>query len=281
MPVPTFYVIGASKAGTTSLHHYLAGHPGIAMTDPKEPHVLCGPPDFRDRLFVYAQILDGGAPIRGEVSPGYALYPFDPEVPDRIREIAPDARLVYLVRDPVERAIAHYAEHVIQRWEERPVAEALDPADPGSRYVAGSRYATQVEAYLRRFAAEQLLVIDSVELRDRRRETLRRIFAHVGADPDHWDPTFEVEHYSRADDNTRRTRGEVSIGRSALYRRALRPLLPERLRREIRLRARRAFGAQVTPEVDSALRARLADALAPEAGRLRELTGERFPTWSV
>src|ERR671918_241426 len=138
--VPTFFVIGASKAGTTSLHHYLGAHPGIAMTEPKEPHLLCGPRDFHDRLFVYGQILDASSPIRGEVSPGYSLYPFDPEVPDRMREIAPEARLVYLVRDPVERATAHYAEHVIQRWEESAISEALDPGNPESRYVAGSRY---------------------------------------------------------------------------------------------------------------------------------------------
>ena len=280
-PFPTFFVIGASKAGTTSLHHYLASHPEIEMTNPKEPHLLCGPPDYGDRLFVYARILVGDTAIRGEVSPGYSAYPFDAEVPDRIKEIVPEARLVYVVRDPVERAIAHYAEHVIQRVEDRSVAEALDPDNPESRYVAASRYATQAEAYLRRFAAERLLVVDSVDLRDRRRETLGRIFSHVGADPGYWDPAFEIEHYSRADDNTQRTRGEIALGRSALYRRALRPLAPERLRRAVRLGTRRAFGRQVIPAVDPEVRSRLADALAPEAERLRALTGEPFPTWSV
>lgn len=262
------------------MHHYLAAHPEIEMTNPKEPHLLCGPPDFRDRLFVYSQVLGGDAAIRGEVSPGYATYPFNAEVPDRIKAIVPEARLVYLVRDPIERAVAHYAQHLMWRLEDRELAAALDPG-AGSVYVAASRYATQVEAYLRRFDEEQLLVVDSAELRDRRAESLRRVFAHVGADPGYWDPAFEIEHYGRADDNLRPPSGEIALSRSAVYRRALRPLLPERLRTAVRLRARRAFGEQVIPEATPELRSRLAEALAPEAERLRALTGERFASWSV
>jgi hypothetical protein len=284
--LPTFFVIGASKAGTTSLHHYLGAHPQIEMTDPKEPHLLCGPSDYRDRLFVYDRLFAGATRIRGEASPGYAVYPHDAEVPDRIAEIAPDARLVYLVRDPVERAIAHYAEHVIQGAEARAAAVALDPGvlDAGgleSPYLAASRYATQAERYLRRFAPEQLLIVDSAELRRRRREALGKIFAHVGAEPEFWDPSFSVEHYSRTTDNTRRTAAERAVGASGIYRRVLRPLVPATTRRRVARSVRRRFGSAVEPELDQPQRERLAQALGPEAQRLRALTGQRFAGWSV
>ncbi len=235
--LPTFFVIGAANAGTTSLHHYLDAHPEIEMTNPKEPHLLCGPPDFRDRLWAYDVYLRGTAPLRGEVSPGYATHPLQPGIADRIAAIAPDAPLVYLVRDPIERAVAQYAEHAIQGIERRSLDQALDPSDPRSPYVVASRYATQVEEYLRRFDAERLLIADSVDLRDRRRETLARIFGHVGADPGYWDPSFD---------------------------RGVRPR-----------------GRPVSPAAGTELRSRLAEVLAPEAARLRELTGRPFASWSV
>jgi hypothetical protein len=279
--LPTFFVIGAAKAGTTSLHHYLRAHPQIEMTEPKEPHLFCGPPDFRDRLSVYREVLTGSQPLRGEVSPGYAACPIDAEVPDRIAAVVPGARLVYLVRDPVERAIAQYAEHVIQRAEVRPISEALDLDDPRCPYLAASRYATQVESYLRRFEPGRLLVVDSAELRDRRSSALASIFAHVGADPDFWDASFEREHYARARENTRRPRAELAIQRSGTYRRLLRPLVPARVRGRVRTGIRRALAQPIDPDPSPELREQLAAALAPEADRLRALTGQRFPSWSV
>lgn len=279
--LPTFFVIGAAKAGTSSVHHYLDAHPEIEMTKPKEPHLLCGPPDFRDRLWGYDVFLKGDAPLRGEVSPGYSTHPINPEIPDRIAAIAPRAPLVYLVRDPIDRAVAQYAEHVIQRVEQRPLADALDLDDPYCPYIAASRYATQVEAYLRRFDADRLLVVDSVDLRENRGETMATIFRHVGADPSFTDPSFQVEHYARDAENVLRPRAELAVARSNLYRKLVRPLVPDRARRAVRMTARRALGRSVSPVADRELRDRLSDALALEAQRLRELTGQRFASWSV
>ncbi len=279
--LPTFFVIGASKSGTTSLHHYLRAHPEIEMTSTKEPHVLCGPPDWRQRLFLYDRLFDRDAPARGEVSPGYAALPRDPDVPRRIHEIVPGARLVYLVRDPVERAIAHYSQEVTVRVETRGVDEALLPNDPNCVYVGASKYAAQVEAYLRVFDQQQLLVVDSTDLRHRRRQTLGRIFAHVGADPAYWHPqAFEREDNSRFAENVRRPKAEIAIARNRAYQR-LRPLMPEWPRRAIRMGLRRFAADPVIPEVTEVMRSELAETLAPEAERLRALTGERFESWAV
>lgn len=278
-PLPTFFVIGAPKSGTTSLHLYLSGHPEIAMTRSKDPHVMTGP-SGADRARAYAGLFPPGATIRGECSVGYAAYPVDPDPPRNIGELTPDARLIYLVRDPVERTIAHYAQHVITEGERRAPEEAIVPADPHCLYVAASRYATQLAAYLPTFDLARILVIDMTELRDRRRETLRRAFAHVGADPDYWDPGFEEEHNVRARDNVRlgdlgsRVKGTRLSAWTA-------SLLPSKLHRRARIAVRRALGSEVRPSVSSELEGRLAAALAPEADRLRELTGQRFEGWSV
>ena len=278
--LPTFFVIGAGKAGTTSLHRYLAAHPQISMTEPKEPHVLIGP-RYRERAQWYEELLDREKPLRGEASTGYSVAPIQSEVPANMASLVPAARLIYLVRDPIERAVAHYAQEVTVRREERPIEKAIEPLDPANLYVAASSYARQVEAYLRHFRQDALLILESVALHDDRRTTLDRVFAHVGADPTFWDPSFEREHNARGGENVRLGDGALRLRGTALgaaYRRAL----PEAARGLIAPRLRRALGGrEVRPRPPEDLLARLADALAPDAARLRELTGERFEGWTI
>jgi hypothetical protein len=278
--LPTFFVIGAAKAGTTSLNNYLAAHPDIAMTEPRELHLMVGP-RWRERAADYAMHFAAGAPIRGDCSPGYAVYPWNPLVSEHIHELVPGARLVYSVRDPVERTIAYFAQAVAAGEETMPIEAAVRPEDPDNYYVAGSRYATQAEVYLRLFDADRLLVIDQADLRARRGEALRRAFEHVGADPSFSASEFELEHNVRGVDNVRL--GPVGRGlRSGPLNRLSRRLLPPGLRRRALgvVRPRLARGA-VYPQVSPGLRARLEEALAPEAERLRALTGQRFESWSV
>ncbi len=278
--LPTFFVIGAAKAGTTSLNSYLAAHPEISMTEPRELHLMVGP-RWRERAADYARHLAADAPVRGDCSPGYAVYPWNPLVSEHIHALVPDARLIYAVRDPVERTIAYYAQTVAAGEEARSIESAVRPEDPDNYYVAGSRYATQVEVYLRRFSLERLLVIDQADLRARRGEVLRRAFAHVGADPEFSAPEFGIEHNVRGVDNVRLGELGRALRGSALNRLSRRLLSPGLRRRALGVvRPRLARGA-VYPDVSAALRARLEEALAPEADRLRALTGQRFASWSV
>jgi sulfotransferase family protein len=278
--LPTFFVIGAAKAGTTSLNNYLAAHPEIAMTEPRELHLMVGP-QWRDRVVEYDRHFATDAPIRGDCSPGYAVYPWNPIVSEHIHELVPSARLVYAVRDPVDRTIAYFAQATAAGEETKPPEEAIRPEDPDNYYVAGSRYATQVEVYLRRFDQERLLVVDQAHLRARRSEVLRRVFAHVGADPGFWERELELEYNVRGVDNVRL--GAVGRGlRASRVNRFSRRVLPPAVRRRALAVVRRRLGrGAVYPEVSSELRMRLAEALAPEAERLRALTGQRFASWSV
>ena len=90
--LPTFFLIGASKSGTTSLNHYLGTHPEIAMAEPQEPHQLLGP-NYEGRLGNYGALYTCDARLRGETSSGYANYPYNAEIVDRIADTVPDARL--------------------------------------------------------------------------------------------------------------------------------------------------------------------------------------------
>lgn len=250
------------------------------MTDPKEPHLMIGP-GWRDRLWGYRELFPGVTSIRGEASPGYAVMPRNDDAPANIAEVVPGARLVFLVRDPVERAVAQYAQHVILGMETRSIEEAIDPSDPMCEYVAASRYATVVEAYLDHFNPEQLIVMDHALLRSDRARSLSKLFDHVGADPAFWDEEHLEQDYNvRASDNLMLP-GPLKRSRYGRVNAWSKRALPTSVRRPLVRSMKRVLGQRVTPSLTDDLHARLVASLAPEAERLRELTGMSFANWEI
>lgn len=171
MALPTFFIIGAAKSGTTSLHRYLDQHPQIQMSLRKEPNFFSGADNGIPYTFgrigdleEYEKLFDPSAAVRGESSPSYADYPRRQGVPERIKELVPEAKLIYLVRDPIERTVSHYHHRVANGGERRPLREALsDLSDPYSPCICPSRYASQLDLYLRYFSQDRILVIDQAE----------------------------------------------------------------------------------------------------------------------
>lgn len=196
--LPTMLVIGAMKCATSALHGYLAAHPDVFMSATKEVNFFFGPDrpppgspatwwregQWHRGTGWYAEQFDASAPVRGESSPGYT-DPAHPEVAERVAALLPRVRLVCLVRDPVERAVSQFRHHRRDGTEQRPLEEAV--LDPHSQYLARSRYHERLAPFLDRFDAEQLLVVVQERLLADRRAQLRRVFAHVGADPGFWD----------------------------------------------------------------------------------------------
>ncbi len=119
---PNFFIVGAAKAGTTSLYHYLSQHPDVYMSPIKEPHYFSQvKPSWKQR-FLMEPVLDEGAYLKlfygargkkavGEASPSYL---WDQAAPFLIKEKVPEAKIIMLLRDPVERAFSHYLMDVRQ-----------------------------------------------------------------------------------------------------------------------------------------------------------------------
>jgi hypothetical protein len=264
LPLPTFLIIGAPKAGTTSLHEYLAAHPEIAMTTEKEP--MCFAVNaWEERLALYARLFERPAALRGESSTAYASYPYAPEVPARVASRIPDARLVYMVRDPIPRTLSHYAQNL---WDDLPVAPfdrlMTDLEDPQNMPVWCSRYATQLERWLDHFPAENMLIIDQRDLQRDRVATIRRVLAFVGADTGFVAPGWELEH------NTARAHRVPNRAGRWLGAGARESKLGRFLTREV-----------PRPALRPEQRARLVGVLKPEADRLRQLTGLSVDRWDL
>lgn len=274
--LPTFILIGAMKGGTTSLHQYLGAHPQICVSDPKEPDFFLQRNE--KSLDWYKQCFSGDAQAYGEASTNYTKYPTFRGVPERMHQRLPDLKLLYLVRDPIERAVSHYVHNRVDGRETRSVDEAFRPVEE-SHYLQTSRYHFQLSQYLEHYSQEQVLVLESERLRAARMQVLRRIFSFLGVEPSVEASAFEEEYHA--------TSGKLTPGASAFFQetrfgRALasagRAMLPEVLLE----RGRALFRSDVErPTLRDPTRHRIRAYLQEDVDRLRARTGKDFSSWSI
>src|SRR5437879_4812348 len=149
------------KAGTTSLYHYLRPHPEVFMPKTKELDFFVEEMNWSRGWTWYREQFEAApahTKARGEASTAYAKAPRFRGVPVRIAATLPDVRLVYVIRNPIERIRSHYQHRVATGAEVRPLEAAVleNPI-----YVDYSRYAFQIEQFLEHFPREQLLVVRS------------------------------------------------------------------------------------------------------------------------
>ena len=284
MGLPTFIIIGGMKCGTTSLHHYLGEHPEIQpLPGIKETNFFSGPADGipyppgsrriaeRDE---YETLFDDRYPVRGEASPCYTLYPRRKGVPERMSELVPDAKLIYLVRDPIARAVSQYHFSVSVEGEARPIEEALLALDdPVSLYTSPGLYAMQLERYLRHFSQNRVLVVDQAELQTDRRGTLSRVFAFLDVDDAFFSPRFEEEFNVGSE---RRTHSRLIVLQLRLRRTPL-MRLPRAVRRPLRRTVERCLTRSLERErLTEHASERLNEFYAADVERLRAITGMRL-----
>jgi hypothetical protein len=277
--LPNLIVIGGQKCGTTSLHNYLSAHPQIAMSRQKEL-------DFftswgrRRGLAWYEQHFSRGATVRGESSPAYTAWPHILGVPEAIRETLDDVRLIYLVRDPIERIVSEYLHNLGHGQERRSLQRVVsDPSFEQSPYLAKSRYAMQLGRYLELFDPSQLLVLTQEALSHERLDTLRTVFRFLGVDESFVSPRF-ARRYNKARDRRAGTalaeRARVALGDQRFERLTGRvPRSAQRLGDRV---TRRPIQA---PDLPGELRDRLVSLLGDDTAHLGALTGLDLDHWST
>ncbi|HEV2861904.1 MAG TPA: sulfotransferase domain-containing protein [Pyrinomonadaceae bacterium] len=204
-PLPDLVIVGAQKAGTSSLFAYLSQHPQLLPSYTKEVHFFDGGlnhkvDDYQKGAAWYrAHFPVRGAGARAKAFEASPLYMFNPLVPGRMFALMPEVKIVALLRSPTRRAVSHYF-HVRRRGQEPlPIYEALRaeesrlaPAlgredyksDAFIRHSYKSRglYREQLERFLEYFPRRQLLVLCSEEFFARPEATLGRVFEFVGVD---------------------------------------------------------------------------------------------------
>lgn len=297
---PSFVIAGAPRAGTTWLYRNLDRHPGVFLTANKEPRHYAvretehlsfnGPGDERwlshlvqDRA-EYETLFAGATvgQLRGEASSDY-LYR-SPTAAARLREEAPTARLIFILRDPARRAYSNWLQHVQHGREPLAFADALDAEEERIEqgwawwwhYKRRGFYAEQLEPFLDAFPRDQLLIVLHDELQSDPRGLLEKVCAFLEIDPA---PAADQEHVEE-----RQNRSLVPRTRAhGLARTLLKPataaaarVLPEETEKRLRQWfQRRTLG----PTMSDADYRRLSDAHSADVKRLSGMTGLDLTAW--
>jgi hypothetical protein len=219
-----FIIIGAMKAGTTSLFRFLTSHPEISGSATKELHYFSLHGARFGRTGYDLSFVGLSGPLLGEASPSYSEYPRFGDTARRIRVALPDVKLIYCVRDPIDRMTSHFTHEVL---EGRQVASATDGAWT-NEYLAPSLYGYQLERYLRYFDPSSLAIVDTEFLRTDRAAALERLYRFLGVSP-RWTGGSDLADEYVSDERAPVSPTFAPLKRSASVRRLAR-LVPSSVR---------------------------------------------------
>lgn len=318
MAIPSFFIIGAAKAGTTSMYGLLDLHPGIFMPRVKEPEYFAREDLFAEGPERYTALFDEARPdqIIGEASTLYSLSPFFPDTAARIKAAAPEAKIIYVMRQPVARAYSFYiqliknyqnatGDNAVHRsFEDFVIPERHAHAAPKEKVfatfnahlpddpelcLAGSDYLMQARPYIETFGRENILFLAFEEFRADRQAVMRKITDFIGADPlpaSAFEAASGTRNISRDYFDKRGTTLQMQQMKDRMGPLwILRRLLPEGLRDSLRKSVADRVGGP-TPAHEPApmlpdTRARLEARFAPQVAPLQELTGLDLSVWEL
>lgn len=173
---PNLLIIGSMKSGTTSLHHYLNEHPDIFMSPNKEPNYFCEDREEETTNW-YLNLFQGseGFAYRGESSIGYSKGHEFKGVPERIFTRSPQAKLIYVVRKPIDRMVSEF-KYLKWRGEIAKQVKIDDYfKDFENSIIQTSNYFFQLNKFLEVFPKEQILVLKFEELKNQPKEVLQKV----------------------------------------------------------------------------------------------------------
>lgn len=174
MALPDFLIIGAMKCGTSTLQAQLAAQQGVFMTTPKEPNFFSDDAVYARGLGWYEGLFAEAGPdeMKGEASTHYTKLPTHPETLARLSAVIAAPRLIYMIRNPIERTVSHY----IHEWSMGVMGgdmEAAFQAHP--ELIAYSRYAMQIAPWAEAFGAERIHMVSLEVLQQDPQATLTAV----------------------------------------------------------------------------------------------------------
>lgn len=283
MRLPDFLIVGAQRCGTSTLYEDLLDAPDIFLPAVKEPYNLCDDHVLTDAgRAEYAALFARARPGDrcGEASTRYTLRPHYEGCAERARAVlGPDVRIIYLVREPIARAISHYRFDFAHGWVS---ADADRELLHHARYVNAGRYAFQITPWIETFGLRQVHIERFEDFIHDRPAALGRLCGFLGVSPP---ARVEATRAVNASAELRPVTGAAArVATSGLYQR-LRPMIPRQLRARLRRSALPPPPRTPPPRPAPATVQALVEKLAPEAeGISRILTsqgGGPGPVWDL
>jgi hypothetical protein len=248
--LPNFLLIGAMKSGTTSLDRFLRQHPEIFLPTVKELHFFTYEDRWRCGLESYEACFDEHQcePLIGEASTSYTKNQRPQLVADRIAHTLPDAQLIYIVRNPVDRMFSHY-KHLLGNGIGKSFVACIQEED----LVDVSCYYEKLTFFLKHYPEDRILVLFFDDLIERPREVVAKTFAFLGVDASFVPRQLDLAH-NTSDKKFARLENE--------HRVEIQSLLSER--------------GTLTPEV----RKQVINRLQSDLRNLSRYTGRRLHEWN-
>lgn len=194
--LPDFVIIGAMKCATSTLDTQLALQPGIFTCTPKEPYFFSNDEVYVKGLEWYEGLFDGAEPddLCGEATTHYTKLPTYPLSLERMREHIPKAKLIYIMRHPIDRLVSQY----VHEWSMNFVKVPLDAAvEQHPILVDYSRYSMQLKPFLETYGPENVLPLSFHRLMAASQEELERVCAFLGYEgTPQWHSDTEAQNIS-------------------------------------------------------------------------------------
>lgn len=251
MALPDFILIGAMKCGTSTLQTQLAAQPGVFMSTPKEPNYFSNDEIFAKGAAWYEGLFDdapSGA-LKGEASTHYTKLPTYPQTLARMTATLPALRLIYMIRDPMTRAVSHY----VHEWTERRAGADADAAfRKDGTFMEYGCYGMQIAPFVEAYGPQNILLTSLEALVADPETEFDRIAGFLGLPPGAaWQHEVAPQNVSR--DRMRRLPLQSLLIDNPVARTLRRSLVPASLRRRIR------EGRQMDsrPEIPADLEARM------------------------
>jgi hypothetical protein len=281
-PRPNLFIIGAMKSGTTSLHEYLDTHPQIAMSQEKEPGYFVEELGLHkgEAWYLSRWRQDGHSRYLDESSTHYTKLPVFQGVPERLFRFNPEARLIYIMRNPFDRVVSHYW-HALRDahhgGELRPLLKAVKD-DPG--YLAFSDYAMQLEPYFERFGRGAVLTLTFEALIEDPQREVDRIYGWLGL-PSHRIGEQSAKAHNRKPNDVTAVAGAGILNRIQ-YSNAwdrISPHVPAWMKNLAKKQAYRPVADREVEKDIPRLKEAVAELQRRQVDRLTRLLGRDFPEW--
>lgn len=296
MPLPNFLIIGAAKSGTTSLYNYLHQHPDVYVSPNKEPRFFAFEgetfePEHRvhsstvTTLKEYKTLFEGVTHEKaiGEASPSYLA---NAKSIERIKHYVPDARLVAILRNPVERAYSHFLHAVLHDLEpkeatfEQALRNEVIEFDGYVRhrpYIDMGFYGRQLEPYIESFPSAQLHVFLFDELRADPTSVAQELYRFLGVD-EHFTPDVGARHAKTGVPRHRLLHRMLTFTKTLTP--ALRSVVPSRGQRVLgRLRAEWMNANLTKPSMPADAKAFLQETYRDDVLKLQALLRRDLSHW--
>jgi hypothetical protein len=274
-----FMIIGAAKCGTTTVSEILSRHPEICFCRQKEPHFFSKFSNWKEQIETYRSLYTPRPnQLCGEASTTYTCFPeFNNNVWHSLYEFNPKLKLIYIMRDPMDRIVSQYMHNYLRGY----TSDTFDKSvlnDP--MYVNRTRYFVQIKPYLDLFSKEQILLLTLEEFIESKNEFLIKIADFLNISDSEL-LTSSCLHENRSVGSTKDNISIDNFLKKNQYVQSSKIFFPESIRKKIYVNLQKIVARKITekPQISIEFKQVIQSLLMLDIIKIEDLLGRKLTEW--